>query len=105
MLGCGGATTITNGFTYSVASSGSNQSVGDHFHSNTGGAFGNPPGKAEVGSFFSEEVRGLSEYNLSGLSPASSAFVSFEVFKEGGLFSGENYFPFLGDIDIVAYQG
>jgi hypothetical protein len=39
------AVTITNGFTYSVASSG-DQTVGTHYHSNTGGAFGNPAGKA-----------------------------------------------------------
>jgi hypothetical protein len=99
------ATTITNGFTYSVASDSSDQSVGTHYHSNTGGAFGNPAGKAEVGNYFSEEVRGLSEYNLAGLTSATSAFVTFNVFKNGGLFTGSNDFPFTGNIDIVAYQG
>jgi hypothetical protein len=68
----GGATaaTITNGFTFSVADGFTGLSgQGTHFHSSTGGDFGNPAGKAEVGGFFgSEEVRGLSEYNLSGLS-------------------------------------
>jgi len=98
------AVTITNGFTYSVASSG-DQTVGTHYHSNTGGAFGNPAGKAEVGDFFSEEVRGLSEYNMAGLGTATSAFVTFDVFKAGGLFSGQNDFPFTGNINIVAYQG
>jgi hypothetical protein len=99
------AGTITNGFTFAVASDGSNQSVGDHYHSNTGGAFGNPAGKAEVGRYYSEEVRGLSEYNLTGLSAAASAFVTFNVFKAGGLFSGANDFPFNGNINVYAYQG
>jgi hypothetical protein len=92
------ANNITTGFTFAVASDGSNQAVGDHFHSNTGG-------KAEVGRFYSEEVRGLSEYNLAGLSSASSAFVTFNVFKAGGLFSGANDFPFNGNISVYAYQG
>jgi hypothetical protein len=98
------AAPITNGFTFAVAS-GSDTSFGTHFHSNTGGAFGNPAGKAEVGRFSSEEVRGLSEYNLAGLSAASSAFVTFNVFKAGGLFSGTNDFPFNGNINVYAYQG
>ena len=98
------AATITNGFTYSVAS-GSNQTFGNHFHSNTGGSFGNPAGKAEVGDFSIEEVRGLSEYNLTSLSSASSAFVTFNVFKAGGLFAGVNDFPFTGNINVVSYQG
>lgn len=97
------ATLITNGFTYAVANSGG--SLGTHFHSNTGGSFGNPAGKAEVGRFFSEEVRGLSEYNLTGLSSSSSAFVTFNIFKEGGLFVGDNDTPFTGSITVEAYQG
>jgi hypothetical protein len=95
------AATITNGFTYSVADSGGDL-IGSHYHSNTGGAFGNPAGKAEVGSFFSEAVRGLSEYNLAGLA-SGPAYVTFNVFKLGGLFSGDNDFPFTGNIDVVAY--
>jgi len=98
-----GASTITNGFTYSVASS-SNTSLGSHYHSNTGGSFGNPAGKAEVGRFFSEEVRGLSEYNLAGLT-SGTAYVTFDVFKMGGLFTGANDFPFIGNINVYAYQG
>ena len=96
---------ITNGFTFAVASAGGTPTTGTHFHSNTGGAFGNPAGKAEVGSYGTEEVRGLSEYNLTGLSTASSAFVTFNVFKAGGLFAGTNDFPFTGTINVFAYQG
>lgn len=99
------AALITNGFTFAVASSSSDTSSGSHYHSNTGGAFGNPIGKAEVGRYFSEEVRGLSEYNLAGLTSASSAFVTFNVFKEGGLFAGANDTPFTGSITVEAYLG
>ncbi|MEB3342947.1 PEP-CTERM sorting domain-containing protein [Okeania sp.] len=42
---------------------------------------------------------------MAGLSTSSSAFVTFDVFNDGGLFSGANDFSFLGDINIVAYQG
>jgi hypothetical protein len=97
--------TITDGFTFAVASAGGSPTTGTHFHSNTGGAFGNPAGKAEVGSFSSEEVRGLSEYNLTGLTSTASAFVTFEVFMAGGLFTGTNDFPYVGPIDVVAYAG
>jgi hypothetical protein len=98
------ADTITQGFTYAVAT-GSDVNVGTHYHSNTGGAFGNPAGKAEVGRFGIEAVRGLSEYDLAGLGVTSSAFVTFNVFKEGGLFTGVNDTPFTGSITIEAYQG
>jgi hypothetical protein len=103
--GAAQAATITNGFTFAVASDGGDTSVGTHFHSNTGGAFGNPAGKAEVGRYSSEGVRGLSEYNLTGLSAASSAFVTFNVFKAGGLFAGVNDFPFTGTINVDGYAG
>ncbi|MDY7015844.1 MAG: PEP-CTERM sorting domain-containing protein [Cyanobacteriota bacterium] len=99
------AAIVRNGLTYAVASDGFNNNIGTHYHSNTGGAFGNPPGKAEVGDFFNEEVRGLSEYDLTGLSASSSALISFDVFKVAGLFLNQNDFPFVGDIDIVAYAG
>jgi hypothetical protein len=99
------AATITPGFTFAVASSSSDQTTGTHFHSNTGGSFGNPAGKAEVGRFGSEEVRGLSEYNLTGLVNSASAFVTFNVFKAGGLFTGTNDTPFDGTISVFAYAG
>jgi len=99
------AAVITPGFTFAVASDGFDQSVGNHFHSNTGGAFGNPAGKAEVGRFGTEEVRGLSEYNLAGLTNSTSAFVTFNIFLDGGLFTGTNNFPFDGMITIEAYLG
>lgn len=98
------AALITNGFTFAVAS-GSNTATGTHFHSNTGGAFGNPAGKAEVGRYSTEEVRGLSEYNLTGQSLAASAFVTFDIFKKGGLFNGTNDTPFTGTIIVEAYAG
>lgn len=102
-VGSANAAIITDGFTYSVAS-GSNQSVGNHYHSNTGGVYGNAAGKAEVGNFGDEEVRGLSEYSLVGQSAASSAFVTFDVFGNG-LFSDTNDFAFNGFIDVNVYQG
>ncbi len=102
-LGQVSAALVTPGFTFAVAS-GSNHSTGTHYHSNTGGVYGNPAGKAEVGSYSSEEVRGLSEYNLTGL-VSGPAFVTFGVFKAGGLFTGTNDFPFVGNINVVAYQG
>ena len=96
------AVTITEGFTFAVASA-DGPTVGTHFHSSTGGDFGNPAGIAEVGDFFNERVRGLSEYDLTGLA-SGPAFVTFEVLDDQGLFPGENDFPFTGDIDIVAYN-
>lgn len=112
LIGCGAlassvavnAALITSGFTYSVSDGFSGPSLqGTHFHSNTGGAFGNPAGKAEVGGFFgSEEVRGLSEYNLVGLSAGGPAFVTFNVYLADGLF-GQGGGAF--DIDVYAYQG
>lgn len=103
-FGSASAAPITNGFTFSVASS-CDTSVGSHYHSNTGGSFGNPAGKAEVGRYSCEEVRGLSEYDLTGLGTATSAFVTFNVFKAGGLFNGTNNFPFTGNIAVQGYAG
>ena len=99
------AAPITSGFTFAVASGCGDTSTGTHYHSNTGGAFGNPAGKAEVGRYSCEEVRGLSEYDLTGLSTAASAFVTFNVYKAGGLFTGTNDFPFNGNIDVQGYAG
>lgn len=97
------AALITNGFTFTVADAFTGASgVGTHFHSNTGGSFGNPAGLAEVGRLSSEETRGLSEYNLAGLSNAPSAFVTFDVNQLGGLFGQSN---FEGLISINAYAG
>jgi hypothetical protein len=97
--------TITEGFTFAVASGGGAPATGTHFHSSTGGVYGNPAGKAEVGSYSSEEVRGLSEYDLTGLVASASAFVTFRVFDDGGLFGGTNDFPYLGNINVEAYAG
>jgi PEP-CTERM motif len=99
------AAVITPGFTFAVAGNGSTNTTGTHFHSNTGGSFGNPAGKAEVGRYSTEEVRGLSEYNLTGLSTSPTAFVTFNVFKAGGLFNGVNDTPFTGTISVFAYLG
>jgi hypothetical protein len=91
--------TITNGFTFSVADD-CEAKVGNHFHSSTGGDFGNPAGKGEVGSYFCEEVRGLSEYNLAGLTSSGPAFVTFEGFNKSGLFG----IPEKGDLTIDIYS-
>lgn len=97
------AAVITNGFTFTVADAFTGASgVGTHFHSNTGGAFGNPAGLAEVGRLGNEEVRGLSEYSLAGLVGAPMAFVTFNVNQLGGLFGQGNY---SGPISIFAYLG
>ncbi len=105
LAGTAHAQLITNGFTYAVASSYDSTGWGEHFHSDTGGSYGNPAGKAEVGRYSTEEVRGLSEYNLAGLAASSSAFVTFNVFKAGGLFAGQNDTPFDGHISVYAYLG
>ncbi|QDZ09176.1 PEP-CTERM sorting domain-containing protein [Sphingomonas panacisoli] len=55
--------------------------------------------------YSTEVVRGLSEYNLTGLTSSPTAFVTFDVYKAGGLFSGVNDTPFTGPITIYAYQG
>lgn len=97
------AALITQGFTYAVATD-NNQNVGSHFHSSTGGDYGNAAGLAEVGAFSSEEVRGLSEYDISSKSNANSAYVTFNTYSNG-LFSGTNDFAFDGTVNIFAYQG
>lgn len=79
--------------------------AGEDQGASTGRVFGNPAGKAEVGRFSTEEVRGLSEYNLAGQSLAASAFVTFDIYKKGGLFNGTNNTPFLGTIIVDAYAG
>lgn len=82
--------------------------MGSHFHSSTGGDSGNPAGKAEVGSYGGascEEVRGLSEYSLAGSTSSTSAFVTFEVFEDAGLFVGDNDFPCIGSVSVVAHPG
>lgn len=97
------AATITQGFTFTVADAFIGPSgVGTHFHSDTGGSFGNPDGLAEVGRLVTEEARGLSEYSLAGLAAATSAFVTFDVYQLGGLFGQGNYG---GPISVYAYAG
>ena len=98
---------IAQGLTFSVATAGGlSCATGNHFHSNSAGALGNPPGQAEVGNLNTECVRGLSEFNLAGLAPQSSAFVTFSVSRVGGLFAGVNDFPFrFPGALIYAYVG
>lgn len=101
--GAASAALITQGFTFAVADAFTGASgVGTHFHSNTGGSFGNPAGLAEVGRLVTEEVRGLSEYSLTGLSAATSAFVTFDVQSLTGLF-GQGAFQ--GTIRVSSYLG
>lgn len=99
---------VVPGQTFSVASLSGVPATGTHFHSDHAGAFGNPPDKAEVGSLQDqalsmEECRGLSEFNLAGLSPGT-ATLQLRVDHLSGLFSG-NAFPFIGNIGLIAYAG
>ena len=50
-------------------------------------------------------MRGLSEYDITSISTLTSAFVTFNVFNQGGLFSGDNDQPFSGRIFVDAYDG
>lgn len=93
------------GLAFSVSSGPDPNGFGIYFSSSTSNPFGNPPHKNEVGSYYNEDIRGLSEYNLAGLSPTTSATVSFDVFQTGGLFPGQNDFPFTGNIKLVSYIG
>lgn len=111
------AVTITEGFAHTVAKTLDFQEF-LHSHSSTGGSFGNPSGEAEVGVFVlsdlglftpprSEEARGLSEYDLTGLSAMPSVFATFNVLQDRGIFGfgGENNLPFDGSILIEAFIG
>lgn len=104
--GAASAATV-NGLTFSAATDCLPSSTGNHFHSNSAGIWGNPVGKAEVGNFVgtcTEEVRGLSEFDLTGLSATTEGLLSFDIYSLGGLFA-ESDDPFLGWIRIVAYVG
>jgi hypothetical protein len=106
LAGSAQASTITPGFTFTVANGSESSFLGTHYHSSTGGSFGNPAGKAEVGSYFQEQPRGLSEFNLAGLTSVGPAYVTFDVFSLGGLFQDEGT-GLPGDfmIDIISYAG
>ncbi|ALF54888.1 hypothetical protein ACX27_21970 [Nostoc piscinale CENA21] len=99
------AATVTPGLAFSVSSGPDPNGYGVYFSSSTNNPFGNPLGKNEVGNYYNEDIRGLSEYNLAGLSTTSLATVSFNVFQAGGLFSGQNDFPFTGNIKVLSYIG
>lgn len=106
LAGAAQASTITPGFTFTVANSSTTSFQGTHYHSSTGGDFGNPAGKAEVGSYFQEQARGLSEFNLAGLTTAGPAYVTFNVFSLGGLFQDEGTgLPGNFKIDVYSYAG
>lgn len=103
------AVIVTPGSTFSVASQAGVPATGTHFHSDHAGALGNPADKAEVGSLIGqlalmEECRGLSEFDLTGLA-AGTATLTFRVDRLGGLFLGQNSFPFIGTIGVRAYMG
>lgn len=101
-------TTVTAGLTFTVANDGVG-TAGSHFHSST---FTGDGGFAEVGRLFfdagngevREEIRGLSEFDLGGLTTAAQAILQFEVLFPGGLFV-ENADPFDGIIALLAYEG
>jgi len=83
------ADTVTPGLTFAVG----RDDIQFFFRSNN---------RAEVGTSGNFVlIRGLSEFNLAGLTPGS-ATLTFNVFREGGL-TGQP--PGNFDIGIVAYQG
>lgn len=103
------AASVTAGRTFSVASQSGLPATGTHFHSDHAGALGNPPDLAEVGSLQDqalsmEECRGLTEFDLTGLA-SGTATLTFNVFQLGGLFAGQNDFPFTGNIAVLPYTG
>ncbi|WP_125932009.1 hypothetical protein [Thiosocius teredinicola] len=115
LSGYGHAALITEGLTYTVASAPSEI----HTHSDPSccdsSPFGNPPDKAEVGAFsgepgFVEEIRGFSEFDLTGVTSGSPAYLTFDVYNDGGLFLDvapvvpNNDFPFFGPITIEAFE-
>lgn len=75
---------------------------GTHFHSSDDCRFGNPPDSAEVGNYTGEEVRGLSEFDLAGRGPTSSAALMFETAISGGLFGQP---PSSFTVVVLAYAG
>jgi hypothetical protein len=98
------AAIITDGLTFSVASDmGLDLTVGNHFHSHASGNYGTHVDVAEVGTFLLEEVRGMSEFDLSGMSEASSAYIEFQAYGYG-LYE-ENNRPFDGIVSIDTYEG
>lgn len=111
LSGISSAALIAEGYTFAVADDYMGPpDVGTHFHSSTGHDFNNPDGKAEVGYFGFEKVRGLTEFDLTdpNLTNFEFVFFSFDIFKDGGLFDSgfvTNDFPFDGVIDVFAYQG
>lgn len=76
-----------------------------HYHSNPDGILGNPPNTAEVGRYLQEEVRGLSEFDITNLIPSNAAQLEFSVRSLVGLFP--DYPPPFGanNIAIYSYQG
>jgi hypothetical protein len=79
---------------------------GGHFHSDV--YFTNLAevgGYSASGDFANEEIRGMSEFNITGLSPVSSATLSFSVYRQGSMFTDTNDTPFTGTIFLDAYVG
>ena len=102
LIASASAATITQGFTFTVADDGAGGGL--HYHSSTNGDFGNAAGLAGVGNWSSEEERGMSEYDLTGLSSAASAFVTFDMLRADAALS-YGYAQYLGNIRIEAYVG
>ncbi len=94
------ADTVTSGLTFTVAS-------GDAVSDDTGTlhylstSTSDPPNKAEAGYTGYEVRSGLSEFNLSGLTPGA-AILTFDAFREGGL---PGQLPPAIMIEVLAYQG
>jgi hypothetical protein len=107
------ATIVLDGLEFTIAGGGncdltSCPDVGDHFHSDV--YFGR---QAEVGGYAAsspglpavEEIRGMAEFDLTGLSHVSSATLTFSVYRQGGMFDNTNDAPFTGTILVDAYEG
>ena len=102
------AATRIEGLAFTVASDMGYGPTGTHFHSDSTGVFGNPPGLASVGFYHLgfEALTGNAEFLLPGATDPLFASLSFRVFNEGGLVSDENdEFPLLGTIRVLAYEG
>lgn len=96
-----------SGLTFAVGSAAGLPGLGTHFHAGTAGAE-ITEARAEVGNlevrFGTEEIRGLSEFDLSGVGEVASASLGFGVFAEKGLYDN-NDFAYRGPIDIYSYRG
>ena len=60
---------------------------------------------AAVGRWFSEEVRGIFEFDISSLGGFTSASLTFDLADRGSLFYGGGGSNYLGDFNVIAFSG